>query len=240
MDDSSMTRMQTIEGDGSGATMRLRKAACFMAAREKQMARLQDEFRKLLIQSAEITVDGHDLPSIVETIDEPVKEMRFGERAHTVWYKWVTLAAVAAVLALIFVPFPLFVSGSGKVLPPHSAANAPSPGAPSVILLAVDESQEIGVKPGMPVSVRFGALLGRTFKGTVEGIGGLPTELADGSRIVQSSDVVQTAPVNAGLSYVRIRLDERPPENVYGTEANTQIYYGRFQIGQWIVRTLAG
>ncbi len=237
-----MTRMQTIEGDGVGATIRLRKAACLIAAREKQMARLQEEFRKLLIQSAEITVDGHDLPDIVETIDEPVEEMEFGQRTHTVWHKWVTLAAVAAVVALIFAPFPLFVSGLGKVLPSRSAAiNAPSPGAASVILLAVDESQAIGVKPGMPATVHFGALQGRAFKGTVEGVGGMPaTELADGSRIVQSSDAAQTAPVNAGRVHVRIRLDEQPPENVYGTDANMQIYYGRFQIGQWIVRTLAG
>jgi len=231
-----------IEDDGVSATIRLRRTACLIAAREKQMARLQDEFRKLLIQSAEIAVDGHDLPDIVETIDEPLEKMQFGDRPHNVRYKWVALVAAAAVLALIFVPFPLFVSGLGKVLPSRSVAiNAPSRGAESLILLAFDESQAIGVKPGMPATVRFEALPDRAFKGTVESVGGLSAnELQDGSRVAQPQDTGHIASFNLGVVYVGIRLDERPPENVYGADANTQIYYGRFQLGKWIVRTLAG
>lgn len=231
-----------IEDDGASATIRLRKTACLIAAREKQMARLQDEFRKLLIQSAEIAVDGHDLPDIVETIDEPPEEMQLGERTRKVRYKWVALAAAAAVLALIFVPFPLFVSGLGKVLPSRSVAvYAPSRNAESLILLAFDESQAIGVKPGMPATVRFESLPDHAFRGTVESVGGLlANELQNGSRAAQPQDTGDIAPFNLGVVYVGIRLDERPPENVYGTDANTQICYGRFQLGKWIMRTLAG
>ena len=231
-----------IEDDGASATIRLRKTACLIAAREKQMARLQDEFRKLLIQSAEIAVDGHDLPDIVETIDEPLEKMQFGDRTRKARYKWVALVAAVAVLALIFVPFPLFVSGLGKVLPSRSVAiYAPSRGAESLILLAFDESQAIGVKPGMPATVRFESLPNRAFRGTVESVGGLSaTELQNSSRLAQPQDTSDIARFNLGVVYVGIRLDERPPENVYGTDANTQIYYGRFQLGKWIMRTLAG
>jgi len=234
--------MQMIEDDGASATARLRKTACLIAAREKQMARLQEEFRKLLIQSAEIAVDGHDLPDIVETIDEPLEKMQFVDRTGNVWYKWAALAAAVAVLALIFVPFPLFVSALGKVLPSRSIAiDAPSRGAESLILLAFDESQAIGVKPGMPATVRFESLPDRAFRGTVESVGGLSAnEIQDASQAAQPQDTGHVAPFNLGVVYVGIRLDERPPENVYGTDANTQICYGRFQLGKWIMRTLAG
>lgn len=64
------------ESDIGTATKRLPEDADQIGAREEQSAQLQREFLKLLIQSAEITVDGDDLPEIVETIDPPAQTVQ--------------------------------------------------------------------------------------------------------------------------------------------------------------------
>ena len=211
-----------IEADSAAATIRMRRTACLIAAREKQMARLQDEFRKLLIQSAQIAVDGQDLPEIVETIDEPPQSLRRGNRARKIPRMRVAIIAAAAVLALMCIPVPLSVSGLWKVFPARSASlQAASSREESLILLAFDVSQAVRVKPGMPATVRFESLPGPTFQGTVASVG---RASASGSSKV----------------YVGIRLNQRPPETVYGTDANTQIRYGRLQLGKWLMQTLVG
>jgi hypothetical protein len=208
-----------IENESAAAITRLRRTACLIAAREKQIARLQDEFRKLLIQSAQIDVDGHDLPEIVETIDAPPQSVQLKTRAGKIPRKAVAIIGATAVLALLCIPFPLSVSGLWKVFPARSVAiHAPLSSEESLILLAFDASQAIRVKPGMPATVRFESLPGPTFQGKVESVGRSSAEKV----------------------YVGIRLNRQPPETVYGTDANTQIRYGRFQLGKWIMQTLVG
>ena len=219
-----------IENESAAAVARLRRTACLIAAREKQIARLQEEFRKLLIQSAQIAVDGHDLPEIVETIDDaPPQSVQLKTHAGKIPRKAVAIIGATAVLALLLcVPFPLSVSGLWKVFPARSVAiHAPLSGEESLILLAFDANQAIRVKPGMPATVRFESLPGPTFQGKVESVGSSSADRA--LRTLESKKV-----------YVGIRLNQPPPETVYGTDANTQIRCGRFQLGKWIMQTLVG
>lgn len=217
-----------IENESAEAITRLRRTACLIAAREKQIAKLQDEFRKLLIQSAQIAVDGHDLPEIVETIDAPPQSVQLKTRARKIPRKAVAIISATAVLALLCIPFPLSVSGLWKVFPARSVAiHAPLSGEESLILLAFDASQAIRVKPGMPATVRFESLPGPTFQGKVESV--LSSSADRALRTLESKKV-----------YVGIRLNRPPPETVYGTDANTEIRYGRFQLGKWIMQTVVG
>lgn len=57
-----------------------------IGAREEQRAQLQREILKLLIQSAKITVDGEDLPEIVETVAPPSQAVQPATMAGSLLY----------------------------------------------------------------------------------------------------------------------------------------------------------